>query len=158
MNRFNSPVCELGGLPGSDAFFRLRMLDLAPRRTKAPKRENTRRVARSVEFYVGLGLIQIVDGGEEYARFECPDGDSTFSLHRVDEVIAPNDVTVYFECDDLDGKVAALQQAGIDFKTEPEDMRWLWREARLLDPDGNEICLFYAGKNRLHPPWRLPTA
>jgi hypothetical protein len=31
----------------------------------------------------------------------------------------------------------------------------LWREAHLRDPDGNMLCLFYAGKNRLDPPWRL---
>ncbi len=112
-------------------------------------------VARSVAFYERLGLIQIVDGGADYARFECPDGDSTFSLHRVSEVVAPNDVTIYFECDDLDARVEQLRADGFTFKSGPADMRWLWREARLLDPDGNEICLFYAGENRLNPPWRL---
>ena len=114
-------------------------------------------IARSVRFYAGLGLIHIVDGGDDYARFECPDGDSTFSLHRVPRVVAPNDVTIYFECADLDTKVAQLRSRGFTFKSGPHDMRWLWREARLLDPDGNEICLFFAGENRLNPPWRLPT-
>ena len=27
-------------------------------------------------------------------------------------------------------------------------------QARLKDPDGNEICLYHAGVNRLDPPWR----
>jgi catechol 2,3-dioxygenase-like lactoylglutathione lyase family enzyme len=112
-------------------------------------------MAHSLELYERLGLIQIVDGGDDYARFECPDGDSTFSLHRIAPVIAPNDVTVYFECDDLDAKVAQLRGDGFAFKSGPANMRWLWREARLLDPDGNETCLFYAGENRRNPPWRL---
>jgi catechol 2,3-dioxygenase-like lactoylglutathione lyase family enzyme len=112
-------------------------------------------VPRSVEFYTRLGLIHIVDGGEDYARFECPDGDSTFSIHRVDQVLAPNAVTVYFECDDLDTTVEGLRESGFEFVSAPEDKRWLWREARVHDPDGNEICLFYAGENRKYPPWRL---
>lgn len=112
-------------------------------------------VARAVEFYQRLGLIQIVDGGEGYARFECPDGDSTFSIHKVDEVAEPSGVTVYFECDDLDAKYEELRAAGIRFTSAPEDMRWLWRESRLHDPNGNEICLFQAGENRKNPPWRL---
>jgi hypothetical protein len=44
------------------------------------------------------------------------------------------------------------------FDTPPADQRWLWREARLRDPDGHELCLFHAGDNRLNPPWRLPEA
>ena len=34
-------------------------------------------------------------------------------------------------------------------------MPWLWREARVADPAGNVVCLYRAGENRLHPPWRL---
>jgi hydroxymethylpyrimidine/phosphomethylpyrimidine kinase len=34
-------------------------------------------------------------------------------------------------------------------------MPWLWREARLRDPSGNEICLYHAGANRRFPPWRI---
>ena len=41
------------------------------------------------------------------------------------------------------------------FESEPIDQTWLWREAYLKDPNGNQICLFYAGENRLNPPWRL---
>ena len=35
---------------------------------------------RSVAFYRRLGLIQIV-ADDDYARFVCPDGESTLSLH-----------------------------------------------------------------------------
>ena len=46
-------------------------------------------VPRSVEFYTRLGLLQIVDSAD-YARFELPEGDSTFSIQRVDQMPPPN--------------------------------------------------------------------
>jgi catechol 2,3-dioxygenase-like lactoylglutathione lyase family enzyme len=108
---------------------------------------------RSVLYYSRLGLRQIV-ADEHYARFVCPDGDSTLSLEQVDAV-APGTTTVYFECDDLDVTVNRLEASGFAFEQAPDDQPWLWREARLRDPDGNPLCLFYAGENRLNPPWRL---
>lgn len=114
-------------------------------------------VAASAEFYRRLGLRQIVETSDDYARFECPDGEATFSLHRVDRPPAGSGVVVYFECDDLDERVAQLKAAGLRFDSDPEDKRWLWREAYLRDPDGNSICLFRAGKNRRYPPWRIDT-
>jgi hydroxymethylpyrimidine/phosphomethylpyrimidine kinase len=62
---------------------------------------------------------------------------------------------VYFECDDLDATVARLSAEGIEFKSGPKDEPWLWREARLKDPFGNELCLYHAGENRRFPPWRI---
>ena len=41
-------------------------------------------VPRAVEFYRALGLHQIVGGDDRYARFACPDGDSTFSVERAE--------------------------------------------------------------------------
>lgn len=110
-------------------------------------------VERAVDFYRRLGLEQIV-AAPHYARFACPDGGSTFSVHLVGTVPA-SATTVYFECDDLDARVAALEAAGLLFDHGPVDQRWLWREAALRDPDGNRIILFHAGENRLDPPWRL---
>ncbi len=108
---------------------------------------------RAVAYYRRLGLRQIV-ADEDYARFVCPDGDSTLSLEHVDAV-APGATTVYFECDDLDATVARLEASGMHFDQAPVDEAWLWREARLRDPDGNPLCLFHAGENRLNPPWRI---
>jgi catechol 2,3-dioxygenase-like lactoylglutathione lyase family enzyme len=108
---------------------------------------------RSVDFYRRLGLEQLV-AAEDYARFACPDGDSTLSLERLDAV-PPSATTVYFECEDLDATVAGVEATGIRFEHGPVDQPWLWREARLRDPDGNPLCLFHAGENRLNPPWRL---
>jgi catechol 2,3-dioxygenase-like lactoylglutathione lyase family enzyme len=110
---------------------------------------------RSVAFYRRLGLEQIVGGTDHYARFLCPDGDSTFSLHVAEEVPA-GATTVHFECDDLDERVDDLKAAGVSFEQDPTDQPYLWREAILRDPDGNVLFLFSAGENRLDPPWRLP--
>jgi predicted enzyme related to lactoylglutathione lyase len=109
--------------------------------------------AASVAFYELLGLTQIVDSPPRYARFECPGG-ATVSLHHSEHPISRATV-VYFETEELDAEVARLQAAGVAFLSGPRDEPWLWREARLLDPGGNEICLFRAGPNRRFPPWRL---
>lgn len=111
-------------------------------------------IPRSIVFYKGLGLKQIVDS-PHYARFVCPDNDTTFSLHIAEQVI-PGTTVIYFECDDLDPVVENLQQAGYEFEQPPVDQKCLWREAYLRDPDGHRLCLFQAGENRLNPPWRLP--
>ena len=111
-------------------------------------------VPRAIAFYKRLGFKQIVDA-PHYARFECrPDGPS-FSVHLSD-IGAPSDgVVIYFESDDVDAEIARLRGAGIELESGPVDQRWLWREAYLRDPDGNRICLYSAGENRLNPPWRI---
>jgi catechol 2,3-dioxygenase-like lactoylglutathione lyase family enzyme len=112
-------------------------------------------LAESVEFYRRLGLELIVHDPPKYARFVCPDGNATFSLHLADRADSASAPVVYFELDDLDATVSALVAAGIRFEAGPRDQEWLWREAYLRDPSGNRICLYHAGKNRLNPPWRL---
>ena len=112
-------------------------------------------VETSVNFYCGLGLRLIVRALPRYARFECPDGGSTFSLHQVSTQPETSAAVLYFECEDLDAKVRYLQANGYIFTEEPKDESWLWREARLTDPSGNVICLYWAGENRRNPPWRV---
>ena len=111
-------------------------------------------IEAAIAFYVRLGLKLIVTS-PHYARFVCPQGDSTFSVHLGEVQTNPTTV-VYFENENLDAVVKDLQASGLVFDTQPADQRWLWREARLRDPSGNPICLFQAGENRLNPPWRLP--
>jgi catechol 2,3-dioxygenase-like lactoylglutathione lyase family enzyme len=110
---------------------------------------------RSIEFYTHLGLQLIVHSPPTYARFQCPDGNSTFSLHLADEPHLPSGTWVYFETTTLDEDVLKLTTKGISFDHLPVDQPWLWREARLQDPDGNIIILYHAGDNRLNPPWRI---
>jgi catechol 2,3-dioxygenase-like lactoylglutathione lyase family enzyme len=113
-------------------------------------------IPASVEFYRGLGL-QLIVSSAHYARFECPDGGSTFSVHLAEEPAPNKGVVIYFECENLDAKVSALKSRGYSFAQEPRDEQWLWREARLHDPANNEICLYWAGQNRRYPPWRVQT-
>jgi catechol 2,3-dioxygenase-like lactoylglutathione lyase family enzyme len=86
-------------------------------------------VERSAEFYRALGFTQIVSDLPSYARFECPEGEATFSLHLADSVPASG-VVVYFECQDIDAVCSALAERGIAFDSTPTDQSWLWREAR----------------------------
>lgn len=109
----------------------------------------------STVFYEKLGLKLIVDARPHYVRFECPVGSATFSVHRVEDLPSGEGIYVYFEVDELDDKVAEFIAAGITFDEMPQDRGWLWREARLFDPDGNKIILFRAGENRKNPPWRV---
>lgn len=114
-----------------------------------------RDIEAAIPFYKKLGLQLIVYSEAHYARFECPDGSSTFSLHRVADLPHGEGIWVYFECADLDTKVADLQAQGIAFDLLPTDQPWLWREARLRDLDGNRLILYWAGDARLNPPWRI---
>ncbi|MES1199568.1 MAG: VOC family protein [Pseudomonadota bacterium] len=112
-------------------------------------------VEASLAFYAALGLKLIVQS-PHYARFELPEGESTFSIHLSDGPIPREHAPlIYFECAHLDAEVARLKAAGLPFESEPEDKSWLWREAYLRDPAGNLICLYHAGENRRFPPWRI---
>jgi len=110
---------------------------------------------RSVDFYRRIGLRQIVDSPETgYARFETAGG-VTFSV-QIDpdeKIIATS--AIYLECDDLDERVEKLARSGIPFEHGPRNQPWMWREARLRDPDGNIIFFYKAGENRRFPPWRI---
>lgn len=107
----------------------------------------------ATEFYRKMGFIQIVDT-PHYARFECPEGNSTFSI-SLNSGGVENPTVIYFEHENLDELVDKLKARGFEFDQEPTDMNYLWREAILHDPSGNRIKLYWAGENRLHPPWRV---
>ncbi|MBT3251747.1 MAG: VOC family protein [Candidatus Marinimicrobia bacterium] len=109
----------------------------------------------SINFYQQLGLKLIVKSNPHYARFKCPNGNTTFSIHLSDEPISPGNTALYFEVENVDDRVMELKEIGIQFRTDPEDKPWLWREAELLDPGGHKLILFHAGENRKYPPWRL---
>lgn len=113
----------------------------------------SRDYAASVDFYRALGLQQIVDSPSNgYARFEVPNG-VTFSIHASDDI--STSTVVYFESKRLDAWVTELASQGYAFEQMPQDESWGWREARLLDPSGNIVCLYSAGENRRYPAWRI---
>ncbi|UTA48264.1 VOC family protein [Simiduia sp. 21SJ11W-1] len=107
----------------------------------------------AVKFYLALGFVQIVDA-PHYARFSCPKGNSTFSLSLQSEEFK-NGAIIYFETDELEKLVESLVEKGIQFMQLPTEQRYLWKEAVLKDSSGNKIKLFWAGENRLSPPWKV---
>ena len=109
----------------------------------------------AIVFYQKLGLKLIVKSLPRYARFQCPDGNSTFSIHEVDVLPVGEGIWIYFECENLDEFVNKLIVKGISFDELPNDKPWLWREARIKDPDQNTLILYFAGENRLNPPWKI---
>jgi catechol 2,3-dioxygenase-like lactoylglutathione lyase family enzyme len=113
----------------------------------------TNDMGKTTEFYRKMGFLQIVDT-PHYARFECTEGNSTFSV-SLDGRGGENASVIYFEHENLDELVSELKTKGIVFDQDPTDMPHLWREAVLHDPSGNKIKLYWAGENRLNPPWRV---
>jgi hydroxymethylpyrimidine/phosphomethylpyrimidine kinase len=112
-------------------------------------------MAGSAAFYRLIGLRPIVASGDRYARFES-DGGVTVSIEARAELPAGAPV-VFVECADLDAAVARVRAAGVAIDG-PLDRSWGWREARLVDPAGNPLCLYQAGEMRRFPPWRLSHA
>jgi predicted lactoylglutathione lyase len=110
-------------------------------------------MSESVRFYLTLGFTQIVDT-PHYARFSCPDGNATFSLSLENEAFQHSAV-IYFEHEKLDELCNTLIEKGIEFEQPPTQQRYLWKEAILKDPSGNKIKLYWAGENRLSPPWKV---
>ena len=112
-----------------------------------------RAYAASVNFYKALGLSLIVDSPSNgYARFEAPNG-VTLSIYQGDDIAIST--IIYFESKRLDAWVTELVSQGYAFEQLPQDESWGWREARLLDPSGNIVCLYKAGENRRYPAWQL---
>ena len=133
-------------------------------------------VLRSKAFYQKLGLRLIVDASPRYVRFECPTGDSTFSISHSEQQgnqvgkpvsdqmsdqmsgqMSGASHVIYFEVADVDKVYQQLKRAGIQNISVPKDQRWLWREAQLTDPDGHQLKIYSAGSNRKNPPWRIKT-
>ncbi|MFL6735849.1 MAG: bifunctional hydroxymethylpyrimidine kinase/phosphomethylpyrimidine kinase [Sphingomonas sp.] len=110
---------------------------------------------RSIAFYGRIGLKQIVDSPDTgYARFETAGGVTLSVQIDPEEKIIPT-TAIYLECDDLDERVEQLARGGIAFEHGPRNQPWMWREARLRDPDGNIIFFYKAGETRRFPPWRM---
>lgn len=110
-------------------------------------------IEQSILFYEKLGLRLIVKA-PHYSRFECPDGDATFSVH-LGEVNLSKSVQIYFEVDNVDQTINELALKGVKIMEEKISQTWLWDEAKIADPDGHIIIIYHAGENRKNPPWRI---
>lgn len=113
----------------------------------------TQDIAQSRAFYLTLGFTLIVDTAH-YLRFACPDDGATFSL-ALTETEFDSVTVIYFEHEKLDEWVADIVSKGVEFEQLPTQQRYLWKEAILKDPSGNKIKLYWAGENRLNPPWKV---
>ncbi len=49
----------------------------------------------------------------------CPDGDTTLSLHVIEQMSTGESPVVYFKCDELDATVRDLARPGIAFDSDP---------------------------------------
>ena len=108
-------------------------------------------VSRSIEFYERLGLQLIVHTHDAYARVECPEGDSTFSVHLV-EAVPPEGVWVYFEVNDVTAKIKELEAKGIAFDLPPQNSRGYGQRPVSKIRMGIELLSFMQGsRERIHP-------
>ena len=82
-------------------------------------------------FYERRGLKPIVLEKSRYARFVFPDGDETLSLEVTGEEPTDCRAQIYLECEDLDNVCSQLSSAGLRFHSDPTDINYRWREARL---------------------------
>lgn len=110
-------------------------------------------IDKAIEFYEKLGLELIVRS-ENYCRFIVPGNEATFSIHQT-ERFQSNETVVYFETDNVEKKINELRSKGLEISAGPVMQSWLWYEAYINDPDGNKICIYHAGENRLNPPWQI---
>jgi catechol 2,3-dioxygenase-like lactoylglutathione lyase family enzyme len=78
-------------------------------------------IEKSISFYEMLGLKLIVKSLPDYARFQCPDGNSTLSLHRVENLSTGEGIWIYFEVQDLDNYVKSLIEYGFVFEELPNN-------------------------------------
>ncbi len=60
----------------------------------------------------------------------------------------------YLECDDLDERMELPCRSSVAFDAGPRNQPWMWREARLRDPDGDVIFFCKAGETGRASPWR----
>lgn len=109
--------------------------------------------AATSDFYRLIGLSQIVNNtANRYARFEAANA-ATLSIHGTD--ITGGSSIIYLEHPAIDEYCSSLAAQGVIFDHMPRNEKWGWREARLRDPSGNIICIYWAGDFRRFPPWRI---
>ncbi len=116
-----------------------------------------RDVQASLQFYadkLGFRVLESFDynGTIVYARLLPPKGQTTLALHLPEqgqESLASSGVRLYFEVKELDAACRQLEKAGGKLLSPPKQMPWGWKHAYLLDPDGHEISLYWAGRLRM---------
>lgn len=98
---------------------------------------------RSVSFYKALGLILVSHNSPVFARFTCLNGDATLSLAVTQSAPVPPTSQLFFECE-AGGPTERPKVRSMRAVQDPTDLQGAWREARLWDPDGHSIRLYFA--------------
>ncbi len=114
-------------------------------------------LGKSLAFYcdgLGMRLLQTYEheGRPVYARLRSPAGKTTIALHQQEQDWKPSHpggIRLYFEVKELERLCKRLAAAGVPVKQMPKKMPWGWKHAYLDDPDGYEVSLYWAGKERL---------
>ncbi len=158
VNNYASPLFENGLAVTDMLMLQLKLVEDATNSIRFSLNQITlpvKSVEKSLAFYSRFGLQPLVISLPHYARLLSSDGQTTLSLEANDSANGATGAHLYFESDDLDEMVENLQKKGFEFDSAPTDQNWLWREARLTDPDGHQLICYRAGDMRLNPPWRV---
>jgi catechol 2,3-dioxygenase-like lactoylglutathione lyase family enzyme len=111
----------------------------------------------ALRFYRDLLGFRLIEeyrhaGRAGYARLRSPAGQTTIALHALERgmrVPRRECLRLYFEVRQLRRFCRALAAEGARFRQQPKKMPWGWEHAYLLDPDGHEVSLYWAGRKRL---------
>ena len=112
---------------------------------------------RSVDFYRRLGLKQIVDSPEPAMRGSRPPAARPSRSRSTPTKRSSRPPPSISSATTSTSASSSLRAAALPFEHGPRNQPWMWREARLRDPDGNIIFLYKAGEARRFPPWRIET-
>ena len=110
---------------------------------------------RSVEFYRRLGLKQIVDNPTPIMRGSKPPAARPSRSRSTPKRRSSRRPRSISNATTSTSGSSSWRAAGSPFEHGPRNQPWMWREARLRDPDGNIIFLYKAGEARRFPPWRM---
>jgi catechol 2,3-dioxygenase-like lactoylglutathione lyase family enzyme len=108
-------------------------------------------IERSVRYYTGiLRGASVLEQDNLYARLLL-NGGSTLGFHVLKPgMVSPfkEGMRLYFETEDLIDECERLEELGYHFDRAREKMAWGWEQAYLTDPDGHQLCIYYAGAVR----------
>jgi catechol 2,3-dioxygenase-like lactoylglutathione lyase family enzyme len=112
-----------------------------------------RELQPALHFYVDLlGLILVEQEQPGYARLRSTYSGTTIALHTLgNEQSVPEEdsIRLYFEVSNLGKLLKKLETAGVRFTQHLRRMPWGWKQAFVADPDGHELCLYWAGVQRV---------
>jgi catechol 2,3-dioxygenase-like lactoylglutathione lyase family enzyme len=106
---------------------------------------HTTRMEAAVRFYQLLGLRVVVDQRPDHVLF-AGDGEDGGTLSLLRFAVVPNlagGPLIYFECDNVDEIHRRASGDGLKFSFAPVSKPSGRREAGLLDPDGQLICIYH---------------